>query len=110
MGAENIGAAWMIGGYPGSLKYATAVMGRVSCEKIAEAWVLAEPSGPRSIPSELMVYLGATFPQQYQLAGQWSTAQGAGGYAKSRIQELYRPNNPADTLKACKALRAKSAQ
>jgi hypothetical protein len=110
MGAESIGAAWMIGGYTGSLKYATAVMGRVSCEKLAAAWVLVEATGPRSIPTELMADMGAMFPQNYKHAGTWSTADGAGGYIASRVQELYRPTNPADTLKACKALRDKDAE
>ncbi|OAV53955.1 hypothetical protein A6U98_34845 [Rhizobium sp. WYCCWR10014] len=110
MGAESIGAAWMIGGYTGSLKYATAVMGRVSCEKLAAAWVLVEATGPRSIPTELMADMGAMFPQNYKHAGTWSTADGAGGYIASRVQELYRPINPADTLKACKALRDKDAE
>ncbi|WP_159947167.1 hypothetical protein [Rhizobium sp. 18065] len=110
IGAKNIGAAWLIGGYPGSSKYAKAVLGRVSCEKISEAWLLVEPTGPRSIPTDLLADLGAAFPQNYQLAASWNTAQGAGGYATSRIQNLYRPKNPAGTLRLCNSLREKAAE
>ena len=110
IGAENIGAAWLIGGYPGSLSYAKAVLGRVSCEKISKAWLLVEPSGPRSIPTELLEDLGAAFPQSYQLAASWNTAQGAGGYAKSRIQNLYQPTNPADLVRLCNSLREEAAE
>lgn len=110
LGAKSIGAAWLIGGYPGSLKYAKAVLGRVSCETISQAWLLLEPSGPRSIPIELLAQLGLTFPQNFQQAGNWKTAAGAGGYATSRNQILYRPNLPDDTLQSCRALREKNTE
>jgi hypothetical protein len=110
IGAENIGAAWLIGGYPGSSQYAKAVLGRVSCEKISEAWLLVEPSGPRSIPTEMLADLGAAFPQNYQLAVSWNTPQGAGGYATSRNQNLYRPKNPAGSIRLCNSLREKAAE
>lgn len=110
LGAESIGAAWMIGGYPGSSKYVQAVLGRVSCEKISEAWLLVEPSGPRSIPTELLTELAAAFPQNYQLVASWNTAQGAGGYATSRIQNLYRPKDPAGSIRLCNSLREKVAE
>ena len=109
-GAENIGQAWTIGGYPGSLKLAHASLARTSCWKIANAWILFEPEGPRSIPAELLTGLGANFPGGYKLVGSWQTAEGAGGYAYRRTQELYKPFEPQLTMSACQILRAEVAQ
>ena len=69
LGARNIGQAWMIGGYPGSLKLAEAVLARTSCEDIAAAWILFEKNGSRSIPIELMASLGADFPNDFRSVG-----------------------------------------
>lgn len=110
IGAENIGQAWTIGGYPGSLKLAKAALDHVACEKIAAAWVLFEPNGPRSIPVELMPSLGTAFPESYQRVGTWRTAEGAGGYDVSRTQELYAPTAPGKALSACQAIRAKEVK
>lgn len=105
IGAENIGQAWTIGGYPGSLKLAKAALARISCEKISVAWILFEQDGPRSIPIELMLSLGANFPSSYRLVGKWKTADGAGGYKDPRTQDLYEPLEHNKTLMACLKLR-----
>lgn len=105
IGAESIGQAWTVGGYPGSLNLAEYALAITSCEKISVAWVLFEPNGPRSIPVELMPRLGANFPRSYELAGAWETAEGAGGYQNRRTQELYKPIEPHKTLTTCRNLR-----
>jgi hypothetical protein len=105
IGAENIGQAWTIGGYSGSLKLAETALARTSCEKISTAWILVEPGGPRSIPTELMLSLGADFPSSFKHIGAWQTAEGAGGYLDRRTQELYKPVLPSKTLKTCMSLR-----
>jgi hypothetical protein len=110
LGAESIGSAWFIGGYPGSLKLAKAQLDRVSCEKIAVAWVLLEPNGRLSISAELMGSFGADFPASYEQAGAWQTAAGAGGDIERRTQQLYRPIRAGETLKVCQALRNEGAQ
>jgi hypothetical protein len=107
IGAENIGQPWMIGGYPGSLQLAQFSLEHTSCEKIAAAWVLLEKDGPRSIPVELLVRLGAVFPVGYDFVGSWQTAEGAGGYAVTRSQLLYKPVEQTVTLINCQNLRAK---
>lgn len=105
IGAENIGQAWMIGGYPGSLKLAQAMLARTSCDSISKAWILFEQDGPRSIPTELMPGLGADFPAGYKRVGTWQTAIGAGGYPERRTQDLYKPLEPHNTLTTCRKLR-----
>ena len=105
LGAENLGYAWLSGDYPGSLKQAKSYFNLISCQKISNAWIIYEINGPRSISNELMLYLGANFPEEYVLEGSWETAVGAGGYDITRIQELYKPQNPIKTLNKCQKLR-----
>ena len=109
IGAESIGKPWLLGGYRGSLNFAKAGLARTSCEKIATAWLLLEPNGPRSISTELITSLGAAFPEGYEQVGSWQTAEGAGGFAEKRIQRLYKPINQNETLRVCQALREKEA-
>ncbi|RUP29374.1 MAG: hypothetical protein EKK45_10765 [Curvibacter sp.] len=110
IGAEQIGQAWIIGGYPGSLNLAKAALTRTPCEKISAAWVLLEPEGARSIPTELMISLGTIFPNDYEQVESWKTATGAGDYPDRRTQELYRPLNQNKTLMNCRKLRKEIAQ
>jgi hypothetical protein len=105
IGAENVGLAWTIGGYPGSLKHAEAALTRTSCEKISVAWILFEQDGPRSIPTELMISLGADFPSGYKHVGAWQTAEGSGGYKDRRTQDLYKPLEQEKTVINCQKLR-----
>jgi hypothetical protein len=110
VGAELIGQAWTIGGYPGSLKLAKAALDRTSCGKIAASWILFEQHGPRSIPAELIQSLGADFPNDYEHVGAWQTAEGAGGYPDRRTQDLYRPLEKHKTLMHCQKLRKEAEQ
>jgi len=96
--AKIIGQPWTLGGSPGSLLFNESALGYFSCQEISKAWLLFEPNGPRSIPTELMQNLGADFPDDYQQVGGWQTAKGA-------AQELYKPVTPSETLVTCKALR-----
>ena len=102
--AENLGQAWVVGGYPGSLKLATAALKRVSCEKIAGAWLLVEDKGSRSIPNELLASVGANVTEHYQAVASWNTAAGAGDYPypPQRPQTLLRPTRAfGDAVRVC---------
>lgn len=105
IGAENLGQAWTIGGYPGSLKLAEAALARTSCEKISTAWILFEQDGPLRIPTELMLNLGADFPGSYKHVGTWQTSKGAGGFSNPRTQDLFKPIEQHKTLMTCQKLR-----
>jgi len=107
LGAKSIGTAWNIGGYKGSLDMAKATFNLVDCTDIANAWVLYESKGPRSISTDLLTSLGMNFPIQYQKVGSWKTASGAGGYKEIRIQELYKPFNPNITKTSCETIKKK---
>ena len=77
----------------------------VHCKEISNAWIILETKGKRSISIELLDYLGADFPSQYQLMGSWKTAKGAGGFRNPRIQELYKPIKSKLILNSCNKIR-----
>jgi len=105
--SENIGQAWIIGGYSGSLAVATAAFQRVPCDQIATAWVLREIDGPKNMPLDLLTMLGIRFPDDYRLVAHWYTAPGTGGYLQTYQQLLYTPKNPQSIYDACLAVRNK---
>jgi hypothetical protein len=105
LGAKSIGQAWLVGGYPGSLKRASEALSLVDCQTVAASWVLWEPDGPRSLPTETLLQQGARFPDDYRQVGSWRTARGPGGYDLEREQVLYAPVNVEDTTRACLAKR-----
>lgn len=105
LGAKSIGTPWNIGGYKGSLIKSKADFDLVNCVDIANSWVIYEKNGPISISTELLSELGAHFPDQYKLVGSWETAKGAGGYAKKRTQELYKPIDVENVIDLCNLIR-----
>jgi hypothetical protein len=105
LGAKNIGTAWNIGGYKGSLDQAKATFNQVDCKDIANSWILYESKSPWSISTDLLISLGMNFPKQYQLVGSWKTASGAGGYKEIRIQKLYNPLNANIAKDSCELMR-----
>ena len=107
MAAKSLGTAWNIGGYMGSLATAKLTFNLVNYIDIANAWILYESKGPRSISNDLLTSLGVNFPTQYQLVGSWKTASGAGGYKEIRTQELYKPLNVNIAKASCELKRKK---
>ena len=106
MQARNLGQAWMIGGYPGSHRLASFVLSSVPCETLAQAWILVEPGGPRSLPEALLTDFGADPTANYLEVGTWMTAPGAGGYNEPRRQRLLKPARAqAQAMAACESSR-----
>lgn len=91
LSGRNLAQGWTIGGYPGSAQLAAAALLRVSCDDIASAWVLNEPGGPRSLPSDLLGGFGGDLTVHYERVGMWQVASGAGGYDARGSQHLYKP-------------------
>ncbi|MBT9463715.1 hypothetical protein [Hydrogenophaga sp.] len=111
LGAESLGQAWMIGGYPGSANLASFVLKAVPCEKLGAAWILAEPDGPRSLPGAVLATFGASLATDYVQVGSWATAAGAGGYTQPREQTLWKPaRDKGLAAAACRAARTGTAQ
>lgn len=105
LNAENIGQAWTMGGYPGSLNLAIAALRRVPCEKVAIAWVLQEERGLSRISPDLMAHFGGDLTHDYQEAGRWTTSEGAGGH-RSQVQTLLKPTRTrGQATEACERAR-----
>jgi hypothetical protein len=102
MRAENIGQPWTIGGYPGSFTLAVEALRLVPCEKIAKAWLMAEPGGPRSLPSELLENFGANFSDHFEQVVSWETPRGVGGYEERPPLLLLKPKRTiVPAVQAC---------
>ncbi len=109
IGAENIGKAWIIGGYPGSQKAAEASLERVSCDKLSIAWILRDEEGPRNVTSDVLFTYGANLLDDFERVTSWSTSAGAGGYTEPRHQVLYRPLHSDKILAMCLMLKLRKA-
>lgn len=106
LGADSLGQAWMIGGYPGSIALARFTLGREPCPRLASAWLLIEPDGPLSLPMAALEPFGLDAPGRYMQVGQWSTASGVGGHIAPRIQQLLAPVDTREAAQACESRRA----
>ena len=105
LGALGVGQAWTIGGYDGSENRARASLMNASCQTLADAWLLIEPDGPRSLSSTILTSFGSDLDHDYLLVGSWQTGRGAGGYEQQRMQNLYKPSHPEVVKYSCEALR-----
>lgn len=66
--ANAIGQAWMIGGYPGSVPLASHALMQASCDDIANAWLLIEKNGKRSISDKVLLDHGIALSKtDYQI-------------------------------------------
>lgn len=103
MEAQSIGQPWTVGGYPGSINLAVRMLARVDCKRLAQAWLLTEPDGPRKLPpEELLSAFGANFDADYTTVGHLSTPPGKGSYPGTYSQALRKPNRPLDSAtQAC---------
>jgi hypothetical protein len=104
---KSPGQPWMIGGYPGSEGRALAALRRVSCEKLAGAWLLIEPDGPRSLKTDILSSLGSHFPEDFQSVGKWETSAREGVNPPTREQYLFKPTRSSDeAVAACVAAKS----
>jgi hypothetical protein len=110
LGARGLGLAWIVGGYPGSTRYAVGVLDRVACRDIAAAWLLVE-TGARSLDVDVVLSHLGTQRSDYQEVGSFKTAIGAGGYPQQRVQWLLKPLRAVEVAaQACEAARVGSGR
>ena len=95
MQGRILGRPWIGGGYEGSDIWAISLLSVENCSDLSNAWILAEPNGPRSLSSEVLLSFGSTLSKDYTLAGVLETARGAGGFKERRRQLLYKPKRSA---------------
>jgi hypothetical protein len=89
---QPVGSSWLIGGYPESLKVAYQQLKLISCTELGDAWILDEPSGPRSFEFEDLLGPFGLEKSQYEVVASWSTPIGSGGYDFRRKQNLMKPS------------------
>lgn len=106
IGASNAGQAWTLGGYRGSESLAAAMLAAVPCADLVQAWVLLEPEGLGRISPRVLASYGTHVATDFELAGSFMTAPGAGSHVVPRQQQLLKPvRRTEDALQACAASR-----
>jgi hypothetical protein len=103
--AKPVGAAWLIGGYPGSNKLAAFNLDLVSCQELVRSWVLTEPDGPLQLSVDLLERYSIDLRRDFEILGTLDSPIGA--YPKSYKQELLKPKrDPREAVSACEKARA----
>lgn len=104
LGAKPVGAAWMIGGYPGSNAFAAKMLQFSSCADLSAAWVLTEPYGERKLSPEILRKHGIDLNQDYRIVGEFSSPTGT--YPTSYRQYLLKPvRETREASSACETAR-----
>jgi type IV secretory pathway VirB2 component (pilin) len=106
MAAKPVGAPWLIGGYPGSDELAAKFLGRVSCEELAESWILTEPDGLRKLSPNLLKQHGTDIQRDYAVVAVLDSPTGT--YPDSYKQQLLKPMRTRQaSVSACESARAR---
>jgi hypothetical protein len=110
MRASLVGSAWIQGGYAGSSRYVVAVLGRLTCDELAGAWVLNQPVNTTSIDPGVLASFGASLDTDYEVAATIVMDERFFGYPERWVQYLLKPRrSKAAAQAACVAARATSA-
>jgi hypothetical protein len=76
VGARPLGAAWTIGGYPGSANLLTALLDRATCNSIGASWILMEPASRDAFSPGLLRRFGIDLHRDYRVVGSVSSFRG----------------------------------
>ena len=100
IGAKPVGAAWLIGGYPGSNNLATFNLDLVACQELVRSWVLIEPDGPLRLSMNLLQRYGIDLQRDFEIVGTLKAPIGA--FPNSYKQELLKPKpDSREAVSAC---------
>lgn len=101
--ATPIGDPWIVGGYPGSAVMARSALAAVSCDILARAWVLSEPTGIRALA------MAEVLPPAFSFIEVGTVDSPVGEYNTRFPQILLRPTGDiADRLSACEQWKAEA--
>lgn len=110
MRASLMGSAWIQGGYAGSSRYVVALLGRLTCEELAGAWLLNQPVNTTSIDPGVLASFGANLDADYEPIATIVMDQRFFGYPEHWVQHLLKPRRTqAAAQAACAAARAATA-
>jgi len=91
LGAEPLGASWLLGGYPGSNQFVEKAIRSVDCSRLSSAWLITEPQGTRAISSDVLTSFNASIDTDYQVVGEFVVPSEVGGRKQSQKQYLHKP-------------------
>lgn len=107
LGAKAIGSPWLIGGLTGSDNMAVALLNRVPCIDIAEAWLLIDSDNPLKLSLTILNNFGFSFEQSFEMAADLnipSTNIVRHGIPSRRLQ-LWKPKYPTQSTITCEKKR-----
>jgi hypothetical protein len=106
MAAKPVGVPWLLGGYPGSNALAEKYLNRVSCDELAESWILTEPDGLRKLSPGLLTPYGIELQRDYAIVAVLDSPTGT--YPDSYKQQLLKPvRTRQEAVSACELARAR---
>jgi len=96
-----IGAAWFIGGFPGSEETAKKLLENVPCKVLSSSWVLIEPGG---LSSSLLGSLGLPLDSVFSSVGKVFRPMDIPGFTAPGWQTIYKANlSEGDREELCKS-------
>ena len=104
LAAKPLGAAWLLGGYPGSNALAIASLDLASCQELARSWILTETHGPLAISPDVPMKYSIDLLQDFEIVGTLNAPTGS--FPTAYQQQLLKPNRTLQTAEdACNAAR-----
>jgi len=91
LGAEALGASWLLGGYPGSNQFVKKAIRSVDCSRLSSAWLITEPLGARAISFDVLMSFNASIDTDYQVVGEFIVPSEVGGRKQTQKQYLLKP-------------------
>jgi hypothetical protein len=104
LGAQPLGAAWILSGYSGSREYLSAVLQQESCEAIGASWILWDSKSPQAFSLENLRTFGIDAARDLVDLGIVGPSPAEAG--RPSEFHLFKPLRDADLAKAaCEASR-----
>lgn len=89
--ANSVGAAWYIGGYPGSTDRAIRSLSKGTEAELKSAWILSEPNYKRALNNIVLKRFGLDLQKDYELVSEFFVPAKFGSRRKESLQKLYKP-------------------
>ena len=100
----SLGAAWHLGGYPGSENYFIHTIEEIDCSILASAWIIAESESSLAISPRVLSKFGAQFPTDYEEVSRFSYSPGESEPSVSGYRSIYKPSRQNIVANKCKEL------
>jgi hypothetical protein len=104
LGAHPMGAAWTLGGYPGSDDFLAMALGQETCASIGASWILTETNSRDALSASVLERFGIHLSRDHLDVGSIKSVR---AYApKAYEHRLLKPARPFETARlACEGSR-----